>query len=90
MNDRSVLDVHIVSHTHWDREWYLPFESFRERLIEVMDLVLDLVDDGGYPHFHCDGQIALLEDYLEACPERRADVERCVAEGKLSCGPWVT
>ena len=20
-------NVHIISHSHWDREWYLPFES---------------------------------------------------------------
>ena len=25
--------VHIVSHSHWDREWYLPFEQHRMRLV---------------------------------------------------------
>ena len=24
--------VHIVSHSHWDREWYLPFEKHRNAL----------------------------------------------------------
>ena len=23
----------VVSHTHWDREWYLPYQSFRVRLV---------------------------------------------------------
>ncbi len=27
----------VVSHTHWDREWYLPFEAFRARLVRMMD-----------------------------------------------------
>ena len=21
--------IHLVPHTHWDREWYRPFQSFR-------------------------------------------------------------
>jgi hypothetical protein len=27
----------VVSHTHWDREWYQPFEEFRARLVRMMD-----------------------------------------------------
>ena len=29
--------VHIISHSHWDREWYLPFESHRMQLVELFD-----------------------------------------------------
>ena len=28
--------LHIISHTHWDREWYMSFESHRARLVELM------------------------------------------------------
>src|SRR5256886_5381081 len=51
----------LVPHTHWDREWYLPFEGFREHLIPTLDEVLDLLDRG-YPHFHLDGQTALIDE----------------------------
>ena len=54
-----------------------------------MDRVLDFVVDG-YPHFHLDGQMAMIEDYLEARPERRAELSTAVARGALSCGPFVT
>ena len=27
----------VVAHTHWDREWYLPFEQFQLRLARVVD-----------------------------------------------------
>ena len=27
--------VHIISHSHWDREWYLPFESHRNAVGET-------------------------------------------------------
>ncbi len=33
--------VFVVPHTHWDREWYLPFQSFRMQLVELVDRVLE-------------------------------------------------
>ena len=61
--------VTLVPHTHWDREWYEPFSVFSERLVEMMDALLALGDDG-FPHFHLDGQTAMIDDYLERRPER--------------------
>ena len=78
----------VVSHTHWDREWYLPFEAFRARLMTMMDRLLDLLDrDPGYRHFVLDGQTVPLDDYLEVRPDRRADIERLVRDGRLLVGP---
>lgn len=34
-------DVRLVPHTHWDREWYEPFQRFRPRLVDLLDEVLD-------------------------------------------------
>ena len=83
--DRTLV---VVSHTHWDREWYLPFEAFRARLVRMMDALLDLLDsDPEYRHFVLDGQTVPLDDYLEIRPERRADIERLVREGRLLAGP---
>jgi hypothetical protein len=81
--------VTIVPHTHWDREWYEPFEGFLRRLVEMMDTLIDLLDDG-FPHFHLDGQTALIDDYLAVRPEREADIRRLAAEGRISVGPWFT
>ena len=78
----------VVSHTNWDREWYLPFEAFRARLVRMMDALLDLLDrDPEYKHFVLDGQTIPLDDYLEIRPERRADIERLVKAGRLLIGP---
>jgi alpha-mannosidase len=79
----------LLPHTHWDREWYLPFAEFQWRLVPVLDEILDLAD-AGYPHFHLDGQTALVDDYLELRPEREPDLRRHVASGRLSVGPWLT
>ncbi len=78
----------VVSHTHWDREWYLPFEQFRARLVRMMDSLLDLLDrDPEFRHFVLDGQTVPLDDYLEVRPDRREDIERLVKAGRLLIGP---
>ncbi len=85
------LEVVLVPHTHWDREWYLPFEGFLERLIEMMDGLIDVLDrDPRFAHFHLDGQVALIDDYLDVRPEREQDVRRLAVQGRLSMGPWYT
>jgi alpha-mannosidase len=83
------LRVTLVPHTHWDREWYEPFAVFSERLEQMMDTLLDLCADG-FPHFHLDGQTAMIDDYLERRPERANELAALVREGRLSAGPWVT
>ncbi|MEX0683769.1 MAG: glycoside hydrolase family 38 C-terminal domain-containing protein [Dehalococcoidia bacterium] len=78
----------VVSHTHWDREWYLPFEAFRARLVRMMDSLIELFDsDAGFKHFVLDGQTVPLDDYLEIRPERRETIERLVRDGRLVIGP---
>lgn len=79
----------IIPHTHWDREWYLPFQEFRVKLVEAIDDLLDLLERRpDYRHFTLDGQTILLEDYLEVRPERRAQIGHFVQQGRLSVGPW--
>jgi alpha-mannosidase len=34
--------VHVVPHTHWDREWYHPAGRFRQRLVALVDELLTL------------------------------------------------
>ncbi len=83
------MRVTLVPHTHWDREWYEPFDGFLPRLVAMMDTLIELGDEG-FPHFHLDGQTAMVDDYLAVRPEREPDVRRLAAEGRLSLGPWVT
>jgi Glycosyl hydrolases family 38 N-terminal domain len=83
--DRTLV---VVSHTHWDREWYQPFEEFRARLVRMMDSLLELLDsDPEYRHFVLDGQTVPLEDYLEIRPDLRADIVRLVRARRLLIGP---
>ncbi|QYG92021.1 alpha-mannosidase [Iamia sp. SCSIO 61187] len=81
--------VHIVPHTHWDREWYRSFQSFRMRLVDLVDALLDrLDDDAGYAHFMLDGQMAVIDDYLAIRPHEADRIRRLADAGRLSLGPW--
>jgi alpha-mannosidase len=85
--DRPV-ERFLVPHTHWDREWYEPFEGFLERLVEMMDELIDLADrEPAFRHFHLDGQSALIDDYLTVRPEREPEIRRLAREGRISVGP---
>lgn len=81
--------LHVVSHTHWDREWYMPFEQFRLRLVDLVDRLLDLLEsDEAFRHFSLDAQTIVLEDYLEVKPHQRERLMRHIREGKIGIGPW--
>ncbi|MDQ1257684.1 MAG: hypothetical protein QG656_2290 [Candidatus Hydrogenedentes bacterium] len=75
--------------THWDREWYEPFQEYRMWLVELIDELIDLMEsDPDYKCFHLDGQAVVLEDYLAVRPERRDTLVRLLKEGRLIAGPW--
>jgi hypothetical protein len=81
--------VAIVPHTHWDREWYTPFEVVRLDLLELLDEVLDLLEtDDTFVAFVLDGQTAPVDDYLALRPHAEERIRRLVTAGRLEIGPW--
>jgi alpha-mannosidase len=84
----GLTDTFLVSHFHWDREWYRTFEEFRARLVDAIDAVLDLLDaDPGFC-FVLDGQAIVIDDYLAVRPTQTARLRAGVAAGRLGIGPW--
>src|SRR5438309_1516047 len=85
----SGLIFHLIPHTHWDREWYLPRAAFQARLVPALDDVLErLTADPGYRSFLLDGQTVLVADYLRARPDREPELKTLVKTGRLQVGPW--
>lgn len=88
--DARPIEVGIVPHTHWDREWYAPFQMFRYRLVGLFDQLLDMLErDASYARFLLDGQTAVLDDYLAIRPEAEERIRRLAASGRVSIGPWM-
>lgn len=83
------MTVHVVSHTHWDREWYMPYEAHHIKLVELIDTLLDtFARDPEFRSFYLDGQTIVFEDYLQVRPEKRELLRKLSREGKLAAGPW--
>jgi Glycosyl hydrolases family 38 N-terminal domain/Glycosyl hydrolases family 38 C-terminal domain/Alpha mannosidase middle domain len=86
--DLELRRCFVVPHTHWDREWYLPFEQFQLRLGAVVDEVLDVLQqDPDFTSFTLDGQAVVLEDYVEVRPENEGRLRALLAGGRLEIGP---
>lgn len=83
------LNIVVIPHSHWDREWYATFEEFRFYLVQFIDELLELLEaDEGFRSFLLDGQASLLEDYLEVRSENSDRLRRLIQEGRLQVGPW--
>lgn len=87
--ERKHLSAHIISHSHWDREWYMTLEEHRYYLIQLMDDLIEISEsDPNFHSFHMDGQTIMIEDYLAVRPEKKAIVEKLLRAKKWVIGPW--
>ncbi|GGD77512.1 alpha-mannosidase [Paenibacillus nasutitermitis] len=85
----GIKKIHVVSQTHWDREWYQDFQGFRARLVYMIDELLDHMEkDPEYKYYTMDGQTIVLDDYLEIRPENRERLEALIQSGRIAIGPW--
>lgn len=83
--------IHVVPHSHWDREWY--FTTSRSKIYLMKDLkdVLDtLENDDDFKYFMVDAQGSLLDDYIQWMPQDKERITNLVKAGKLVIGPWYT
>ncbi len=81
--------AYVVSHSHWDREWYLSHAKHNFNLVQFMDRLIGVLEnDDGFKTFHLDGQIILLDDYLAVRPNMKDRVKTLIASGKLKVGPF--
>ncbi|MEZ4588310.1 MAG: hypothetical protein R2909_18175, partial [Gemmatimonadales bacterium] len=80
--------VHLIPHTHWDREWYLPAAVFQRRLIRALDELVPMLEREASLRFTLDGQTVLLEDYFAVRPAMRPRIARLISRGRLAVGPW--
>src|SRR5438067_13754783 len=82
--------VYVVPHTHWDREWYETFATFRAQLVDLWDELLALTEADPDFRFLMDGQTVVIDDYLEVRPAAKPRLERAIARGQIQVGPRYT
>jgi alpha-mannosidase len=78
---------HVISHTHWDREWRAPVWGSRLRLVKMFDELIERFErDPQYKAFLLDGQVIAIDDYIEMCPQNRPMIEKLIRRGKCRSG----
>ena len=87
--------AHIISHTHWDREWYLNSKYTNEWLIPFFDNLFRMFEKEPKYIFVLDGQMAMVEDYFEELDKHKYNVNeykrkirKYVKQKRLFIGPY--
>lgn len=89
----ALLTVHIINHTHWDREWFLT-SAYTSRWIPGLIAKLERLAAAN-PDFRylLDGQTLILEDLQDldqqgVAPDMAARAAALAARGQLLIGPY--
>jgi len=92
MTDNKIR-IHIISHTHWDREWYLSSDYTNKWLVPFFDKLFSLLESNENYKFVLDGQMQMIDDYLSQLSsddrEKKATLLRKYGKRKqLFFGPY--
>ena len=83
-------EVSVIAHTHWDFEWYFTRQDARVQFAYHMDEVLQALATNQLDYYLLDGQMAIVDDYLQTDPEKRSAMTKFITAGRLFVGPWYT
>lgn len=88
---KNSYKVHIISGTHWDREWRYTAEQSKLRLANLVDHLLEVLDRvPDFRCFHLDGGAVVLDDYFSVRPENKDRIQKYMQEGRISLVNWYT
>jgi alpha-mannosidase len=82
------IHVHIINHTHWDREWFLTSEYTSRWIPNLIKNLEHRSAKNSTCRFLLDGQTLVIEDLLKLAPETETVVRRLVKNGCLTIGPY--
>jgi len=85
-----MVKANLVNHTHWDREWYFTTMDALVLSEQLFTEVLDELEKNKDANFCLDGQVSIVDEYVEIHPEAKERIQKLVSEGRLFVGPWYT
>lgn len=80
--------IHVITHTHWDREWFLPAQYTCKWLDDLFIRLRKVIENCPEYTYILDGQTLLLEDYLAAHPDQLQAIRAMAEAGNLLIGPY--
>lgn len=85
-----MVNAYLVNHTHWDREWYFTTQDAQVLSDQLFTQVLDELETHPEANFTLDGQMSIIDEYVEIHPEGKERIHNLVERGQLFIGPWYT
>lgn len=83
--------IHVISHVHWDREWYFTSDDSKILMNKAFDEILDaLEENSSFKYYMLDAQTSLIEEYLTLKPQNEDRIKKLIKAGRLITGPWYT
>ncbi|MGK4094111.1 alpha-mannosidase [Pediococcus pentosaceus] len=85
-----MTNVHIVNHTHWDREWYFTSMDALVLSDQLFSDILTELEEHKEANFVLDGQLSILDEFISLYPEKITEIKTLVKKNQLFIGPWYT
>lgn len=85
-----MINVSIVHHTHWDREWFFSTQDSLVLSDMIFSEIIEELNKNPNLKFILDGQISIVDDYIEIYPEKKDLIQKLVEKNQLFIGPWFT
>ena len=85
-----MVKAYFVNHTHWDREWYFTTQDAQVLSDQLFTEVLNELEEHPEANFTLDGQMSIVDEYVEIHPEAKGRIHKLVNRGQLFIGPWYT
>lgn len=83
--------MHVISGTHWDREWRHTAEQSKLRLADLMDKIINILETKDtYKCFCVDGGMIVIEDYLSIRPEKKETIKKLIQSKRMIVVNWYT
>jgi len=89
------VKAHIISHTHWDREWYLNSKYTNEWLVPFFNQLFMMLEKEEDYQFVLDGQMAMIDDYYDELKKQgkstypyHEKIKKFVQRKQLFVGPY--
>lgn len=83
--------IYLVPHTHWDKEWYFTKQDSDILLFSNIKNIMNVFKENKkYNKFTYDGQVSIIDDYIEYNPKDLDSIKKLVSKKKLIVGPWYT
>ncbi|TCG11537.1 glycoside hydrolase family 38 N-terminal domain-containing protein [Mycoplasma marinum] len=83
-------NVHLIPHTHWDREWYFTSDDSRSMIYWDMRFLIEDLIKNKDSKFLYDGQTSIIDDFLQYSPDWKEKLQKVIKSKQLMVGPWYT